>query len=45
VAGSVSKKTGVVVAGSDAGTKLERARALGVTIVDESGLQALLRKR
>jgi DNA ligase (NAD+) len=35
VAGSVSKKTDFVVAGEDAGAKLERARALGVTILRE----------
>jgi DNA ligase (NAD+) len=35
VAGSVSKKTDFVVAGEDAGAKLERARALGVTILQE----------
>ncbi len=42
VVGSVSKKTDYVVAGSEAGCKLEKARTLGVTIIDEQQLQALL---
>jgi DNA ligase (NAD+) len=40
----VSKKTDYVVAGAEAGTKLERARELGIAIIDEPGLEALLRK-
>ncbi len=42
VSGSVSKKTDFVVAGSEAGSKLENARQLGLSIIDEAGLLALL---
>ncbi len=41
VAGSVSAKTRYVVAGADAGGKLERARALGIDVIDEAAFRAL----
>lgn len=42
VSGSVSRKTAYVVAGEEAGTKLEKARSLGVAVIDEDGLKELL---
>jgi DNA ligase (NAD+) len=44
VAASVSKKTDYVVAGADAGSKLDRARSLGVPVIDEKQLRELLKE-
>jgi DNA ligase (NAD+) len=45
VAGSVSKKTSYVVAGEAPGSKLDRARELGVEVLDQAGFEALLQDR
>jgi DNA ligase (NAD+) len=42
VSGSVSKKTDYVVAGDDAGSKLDKARELGVTVIGEEEMEALV---
>jgi len=41
VSGSVSKKTDYVVAGADAGSKLDKAKALGVAVIDENEMKKL----
>ena len=43
VSGSVSKKTDYVVAGTDAGSKLDKAKELGVEVVGENEMEALIR--
>jgi DNA ligase (NAD+) len=42
VSGSVSKKTSFVLAGEDAGSKLEKAKKLGIRVVDEAELRKML---
>jgi DNA ligase (NAD+) len=44
VTGTVSKKTSYVVAGDAAGSKLRKAEELGVAVVDQAGLEQLLRE-
>jgi DNA ligase (NAD+) len=42
VTGSVSKKTDYVVAGADAGSKLDKAKELGVTVIDEKEMEGIV---
>ena len=44
VTGSVSKKTDFVLAGSDAGSKLEKATELGIRVIDEQQMLDLLNR-
>jgi DNA ligase (NAD+) len=44
-AGSVSKKTSYVLAGEDAGSKLEKAKSLGVKVIDESEFMKMIGER
>jgi DNA ligase (NAD+) len=45
VGDSVSKKTAYLLAGADAGSKLERAKKLGTPILDEAGFETLVEER
>jgi DNA ligase (NAD+) len=45
LAGSVSKKTDALVAGDDAGSKLDKAKSLGVEVIDEAELLKRVDKR
>jgi DNA ligase (NAD+) len=44
VTGSVSKKTDYVIAGADAGSKLDKAKSLGITVLDEERLDSLIKQ-
>jgi DNA ligase (NAD+) len=44
VTGSVSKKTRYLVAGDEAGSKLDKAQSLGIEVLDEARFEALIMK-
>jgi DNA ligase (NAD+) len=45
VSGSISSQTAYVVAGAEAGSKLEKAQQLGVTVLDEAALRKMLKEQ
>ena len=45
VSGSVSKKTDYVIAGAEAGSKLEKAQQLGVTVIDEAEFLSMIQDK
>ena len=45
VSGSVSRKTDYVIAGAEAGSKLEKAQQLGVTVIDEAEFLSMIQDK